>query len=172
MEKVALSQIPVVHTMQNRAISGKVNGQGSFRGRWPLSSKSINGEGHIRVTDGSCGLLFPVLSLNKLVFQEVNMDIILTNNRLQWEQGRLSGRELRGEFSGNIHLTQPYPYSRLSMDGRLEPLEPLLEKSRYARLMFTQLKKQYNMNTIPFQLQGTVRQPYFYLRPGGVQKKK
>lgn len=144
-----------------RKITGSLSGKGSYQGTWKNNEYSAEGKGNITIENGSFSLLLPVLSLKAIDLKSSKADISLQDKTLQFEKGDFQGKELNGSFSGNIAFQSPLAYSKLLFKGDLIPLPPLLKKSRYAKNMVKQLKKQRNRTTLPFLLQGSIERPRF-----------
>ena len=109
----------------------------------------------------SFSLLLPILSLNSIDLKKFSTDFVLEKNSLQCSNGNFHGKELKGEFSGNVTLKSTLKAAIVSFEGELEPLPPLLKKSTHTKKMLLLVKKQHKRGTIPFLLKGTVQKPRF-----------
>lgn len=156
-----LEKIPLLRKTFNREITGSLSGNGSYQSAWNSKNPGRRGQGHITIEKGSFSLLFPILSLEKIDLQELQTDFSLQKERIAFSKGHFRGKELEGEFTGDLTLAIPFTLSELAFSGLLEPLPPLLKKSKYAEKMVFQVKKQHNRFTLPFLLQGNVQRPRF-----------
>lgn len=156
-----LAKMPFLREAFNREITGSLSGKATFRSTWNNEKPIRSGQGNIKIDKGSFSLLFPILSLKEIDLEEFKTDFTLQKDRIQLSNGHFHGKELKGEFGGDLTLRTPFKLSEFACNGTLEPLPPLLKKSKYAQNMVIQLKKQHNRVTLPYLLQGTVQQPRF-----------
>ncbi|MCF8055900.1 MAG: type II secretion system protein GspN [Desulfocapsa sp.] len=156
-----LAKVPFLQQTFGREITGSLSGNGTYHGGWNKKGSPAEGKGNIVIDTGSFSLLLPIFSLEKIDLKKLTAEVVLQKNRLQFDKGSFHGQELKGEFSGNLGLQSPLKRSGFSFKGALEPLPPLLKKSKYAQDMVIQLKKQHARATLPFLLQGSVESPKF-----------
>jgi len=156
-----LAKLPFVSQIFNRKITGLFSGKGSYKSSTKDGKRTFSGEGDFIVSKGSFSLLYPILSLTKIDLKELKADIVLQNNQIQLSSGHFIGKELKGDFAGNIQLQAPLHNSDFTIKGNLDPFAPLLKKSKYAQNMVIQLKKRHNRSTLPFLLHGSVQKPRF-----------
>ena len=161
LHNLDLARVPFLQDTFGREITGSLSGNGTYHGAWDKKGYSADGQGSIAIDRGSFSLLLPIFSLQKIDLKELTADLILQKNHLQVNKGNFHGQELKGEFSGDLTLQSPLKRSGFSFKGELEPLPPLLKKSKYAQDMVIQLKKQHANATLPFLLQGSVESPKF-----------
>ena len=156
-----MAKAPFLHKTFGREITGSLSGNGTYSGMWSNKEYTDSGQGNVTIKNGSFALIFPILSLKKIDLKEFTTELVLQKKRLQLNKASFLGRELKGEFSGDLALQLPLKRSKFSLKGVLEPLPPLLKKSKYAQNMVLQLKKRHNRSTLPFLLQGSVEKPKF-----------
>ncbi len=156
-----LAKIPFLRQTFGREITGTFSGSGTYQATWNDDILDGKGEGHIAMMDGSFKLLLPILSLQKIDLKKFNADFVFQKEKLQFNKGHFQGRELKGDFNGNLALRSPIEQSKYSFKGTLEPLPPLVKKNRYAKNLLIQMKKRHNRATLPFLLQGSVKRPRF-----------
>ncbi len=156
-----LAKVPFLQQTFGRKITGSLSGSGTYQGSWDRKKPSAEAKGSIVIDKGSFSLLLPIFSLEQIDLKKLTADLVLKKNRLQFNKGNFHGQELKGEFSGDLGLQSPLKRSGFSFKGALEPLPPLLKKSKYAQDMVIQLKKQHARATLPFLLQGSVEKPQF-----------
>ncbi len=156
-----LADVPFLQQTFGREITGILSGNGTYHGTWNKKGYQAEGQGSMVIDRGSFGLLLPIFSLQKIDLKKLSADLVFQKNRLQLQKGSFHGEELKGEFAGNLALQSPLKRSEFSFKGKLEPLPPLLKKSKYAQDMVIQLKKQHTRATLPFLLQGSVESPKF-----------
>ena len=156
-----IGKIPILRKTFNRDITGLLSGNGNFHSTWNNKKLLHNGQGNLTIDKGSFSLLFPILSLSKIDLKELQTHFTLQKDRIQFNKGHFQGKELKGEFSGNLTLATPFKLSAFTINGALEPLAPLLKTSKYTQNMVIQLKRQHNRSTLPFLLEGSVQRPRF-----------
>jgi type II secretion system protein N len=161
LSNLDLASMPFIHKTFGRKITGSLSGNGTYNGTWTEGNYTADGKGSIRVEKGSFSLLFPILSLKKIDLKKFTTELVLQENRLHLNKASFQGKELKGDFSGDLALQSPIKRSKFSIKGALEPLPPLLKKSKYAQNMVIQLKRKHNRSTLPFLLQGSVERPKF-----------
>ncbi len=149
------------HTM-NRTITGFLELEGTFQRTWKSGKALSTGKGKASISDGSFGLLYPILSLKEIDLQSMESSFDLQDKELKISNGTFNGKELTGSFSGALAVQPRFPLSVFSIRGEMEPLPPLLKKSKYAQNMIIQLKKQRKRGSLPFLLKGTVEKPRFH----------
>ena len=156
-----LAEIPILGKASKREITGSLSGNATFRSSWNVDKPMRSGRGNMKIDKGSFGLLFPILSLKKIDLEELRTDFTFQKDRIQVSKGYFQGKELKGEFGGDLALRTPFELSALAFNGTLEPLPALQKKSKYAQNMVIQLEKLHNRTTLPFLLQGSVQRPRF-----------
>lgn len=161
LSELDLSQLPFLHQVTAREITGRLQGNGTYHGVWKDGNYEADGQGTITLSEGSFSLLFPILSLKKIDLKHFTANMTLQENKLEFKEGTFNGQELKGDFYGILGLQSELKMSTLSFRGKLDPLPPLLKKSNYAKNMVIQLKKRHNRNGLPFRLDGVVQKPTF-----------
>ncbi len=156
-----LAKLPFISRIFDREITGLFSGNGMYQSTIKDGKNIHSGQGSFVLSTGSFSLLYPILSLTKIDLKELQTDIILQDRKVQFSSGQFLGKELQGDFAGNILLQTPLHNSSLIINGTLDPSVPLLKKSKYAQNMVIQLKKRHNRSTIPFLLHGSVQKPRF-----------
>ncbi len=156
-----LAKLPFVSQIFNRKITGLFSGKGMYKSATKDGKRILSGQGSFVVDKGSFSLLYPILSLTKIDLKELKTDIVLQKGQMQFSNGHFLGKELKGDFAGDIILQAPLHNSDFMIKGRLDPFAPLLKKSKYAQNMVIQLKRRHNRSTLPFLLQGSVQKPRF-----------
>lgn len=160
-----LAQLPFLRQATAREITGSLEGSGTYHGIRKNGKYETDGQGTITLSKGSFGLLYPILSLKNIDLQSFQADISLQGDDLKFSNGTFSGQELKGDFSGILGLKTGLATSSLAFQGKLDPLPPLLKKSKHAKNMVNQLKKQRNQTGLPFRLNGVVQKPSFRFSP-------
>lgn len=162
LDHLNIARIPFLQTTFNRELTGFLSGEATFNFSWDNKKRmNSDGQGNITIEEGSFGLLFPILSLKKIDLKELQSNFIIQKDLLKLSKGNFQGNELKGEFAGDLTLKSPFIQSEFAFQGTLEPLPPLLKKSKYAQNMLITLKRQHNRTTLPFLLQGNVERPRF-----------
>jgi type II secretion system protein N len=161
LHNLDLARVPFLQETFGREITGSLSGNGTYHSTWDKKGYSADAQGNMVIDNGSFSLLLPIFSLQKIDLKKLTADLVLQKNHLQLNKGNFHGQELKGKFSGILALESPLKHSGFSFKGDLEPLPPLLKKSKYAQDMVIQLKKQHANATLPFLLEGSVENPKF-----------
>lgn len=154
-------RIPFLSRATGREITGTVAGSGDYHGAWKKGTYEADGKGSITLANGRFGLLLPILSLNSVDLKEFTTELELKDKKLQCDNGKFNGKELKGTFSGTLGLGSTLKAATLSFKGEIEALPELLKQSQHAQRMITQMKKQQKRTALPFYLQGSVQKPSF-----------
>lgn len=110
-----------LRTLLGRQVIGKLKGSLSYNSN---NRELIDGTGSAEITllDGSVQLLKNVFGFDKLVFDEIETDMVLKNRTLKMNKLNLTGKQLNGSLNGNIFLANDIKLSRLAMKGDVEIL--------------------------------------------------
>lgn len=107
-----------LRTLLGRQVIGKLKGSLSYNSNRELIDGT--GSAEIKLLDGSVQLLKNVFGFDKLVFDEIETDMVLKNRTLKMNKLNLNGKQLQGSLNGNIFLANDIKLSRLAMKGDVE----------------------------------------------------
>ncbi len=161
VDHLDLAKLPFINEIFDRKITGQFSGNGIYKSAKQNGKNILTGRGNFVVNKGNFSLLYPILSLTKIDLKELKTDIVLRDGQVQFSNGHFIGKELQGDFAGNIILQAPFHNSNVMIRGTLDPFAPLLKKSKYAQNMVIQLKKRNKQSTLPFLLHGSIQKPRF-----------
>lgn len=73
----------------------------------------------------------------------------------------MKGTKLNANFSGKVALTKPLLSAAVSLQGEMEPLNPLYQERRQLRAIVARMQRKYKQTPLPFKVEGTVGRPTF-----------
>ncbi len=160
VEGLALGEIDFFRTRLNRKISGQLDINGSLAiSREQL--QIIKAEGQVSVNDGEFELKRPILQQNSMNLKASNFIFNLQANELELSDGEMKGTKLNANFSGKVALTKPLLSAAVSLQGEMEPLNPLYQERRQLRAIVARMQRKYKQTPLPFRVEGTVGRPTF-----------
>jgi type II secretion system protein N len=109
--------------------------------------------------DGSVELLFPILELDSLTFNEITVDIMLRNRMINITSCELKSSQLNGKLSGNIRLRNQIEMSSINLRGELKPFASFFTGSGGRSTTMGFLKKKLKRGVLRFVIRGTLRRP-------------
>lgn len=160
VENLALAEIEMIRTRLNRKITGKMTMEGSLtfsRDQLQL----IEAKGVVSVNDGNFELRRPILEQENMWLKTSKVKFNLQANELQLSEGELRSAKLNASFTGKVALTKPLSSAALSLQGDMEPLNPLYQEKRQLRAIVARMQKRYEQPTLPFTVGGTIDRPRF-----------
>lgn len=160
INKLDLAKLPLLQTQTGRAITGLLTAQGSYSGKTGREISQGTGEGSAHIENGTCELLYPILSLNNIDIEKGEVFFKLENERMLLTKGIFNGKELSGTFSGQMtSLNISFAAMQLNLTGALTPSPALVKQSGQAQPLLLQLQQ--NHAALPFHLKGTIAKPVF-----------
>ncbi len=102
-----------------RRIAGRLEGSFAYDGKYRELMAGA-GSAEFTLLDGSIQLLKKIFGFDKLVFDSMKADLILKNRTLKINGLNLTGKELNGDFKGNIFLDDDIGRSRLDVKGKVK----------------------------------------------------
>lgn len=114
---IQIAKIPLLETALDRKISGRLDGKMIYKGR----GFSGAANGNIKLTDSEIGLSSPILGLNSMNFDAVETDLMLQNRILRIKNCTVTGKQVKGNFSGTIRLSTSINESSLNLTGTFKP---------------------------------------------------
>ncbi len=161
--ELQLAAVTGLETNLKRKVTGKLSVTGQFNGKFGEPLFKGSGQGDATLTEGSLQFLFPVLSMDVLGLQKLQLKLKLDTAVLAMEKGVFTGKELKGTFAGNLQFGSSFKTSRFSVKGELTPQPDLLKKSKQAQQMLRHLRQQKKGSNLPFRLDGMVITPALHL---------
>lgn len=146
------------------ALGRELTGKLSFVGGYSAVANQYlagKGQGKVSIEGGKISLVQPVLALEAIDLQHVDMEIQYGNQTLQIAKGKMKGNELTADFASTVRVVSPWFASGLAMTGDVAPQAGLIKDSIPARAEVRALQKQFKKQTIPFRIGGSVQKPSF-----------
>lgn len=143
-----------------RSLSGQLSFAASYRAELqrPFAGQ---GRGQIVAKEGEVELLESVFSLSKLIFNEVSADLEYREGKMELLDGKLSGRDLSGFFTGNVQFTEPFAKSLVALEGGLVPEPKFLAANAGRRRAYTSYIRRFDEKYLPFKMGGVLARPTF-----------
>jgi type II secretion system protein N len=148
------------YNLLERKVAGSVEFSGNYQARYDSPLDGI-GTGNLIVAAGSMELLQPVLSLANLEFDKIFVDIKYEKELLQFIGGKVSGKDVSADFTGEMKTTIPLLNSNILLSGHLTPAEGFLKAHPEEKKLVEQLMRRYKMPALPFRVGGSIRTPTF-----------
>jgi len=144
--------------LAGRRIQGNLAGTLSYSG----STNNLfagNGKANLKLLDGSVELLFPILELDSLTFNEIAVGIVLKNRMINITRCKLNSSQLEGKLSGNIRLRKQIERSSINLRGELKPFASFFTGTEGRSMAMDYLKKKLKRGVLHFVIRGTLRKP-------------
>jgi hypothetical protein len=126
-------------------------------GLWPVLKDS--GEAFLTISDCLVKLAEPVLTLETIDFDEIQVKMSLKRQQISISSAELKGDKMIGTFSGNIDMDKDFMESRLDLQGKVEPTAKLFRDMPGAGEAINLIKEGINDGKLPFTLKGTIKNP-------------
>lgn len=146
--------------LTERKISGLVNFSGEYLAKSEQPGQGT-GKGQVQVSGGSMQLLQPILALQAIEFNKVTMKVSQEKGLLRIDEGKLLGKELQTDFTGELQLASPLLNSRLLLTGQMTLDKEYLGSNPKEQKVVQRLLKRYKTTALPFKVGGTVKRPLF-----------
>jgi type II secretion system protein N len=160
IENLNLAEMKPLQDALGREVSGRLSFAGSYSAvvNQYLAGK---GQGKVSIDGGKLSLVQPVLALEAIDLQHIDMEIQYGNQTLQIAKGKMKGKELTADFASTVQVVSPWFASALAMTGDIAPQAGFMKDSVPARAEVRALQKQFKKPTIPFRMGGSVQKPSF-----------
>lgn len=157
---IRIETIPAIQRMPDREITGLLSGKVIYKGKGSAGTATVK----LTLTDGTIDLLMPVFKLNRLDFEKIEADLVLSKTMARVKTCTLTGAQMDGTFSGTIRLRQPLGNSRINLRGTLELHRSFLGELTRTIPKGLLPKKISGGKGFPVTLKGTFENPHFALR--------
>jgi len=151
LEKVSIGDYNYLSVLTRRNLSGILDGRIIFRG---LTDGT--GEADLKITDGGVELKEPLFNLESINFDELDIKLVLRDQKVELSHVKMRGREVQGVLAGTIRLKRDLLKSGLDLRGSIEMGGDLFKGSMGNAETSRPLK-------LPFVIQGTIMEPRFRL---------
>ena len=118
-------------------------------------------QGKVKLKAGKISLVQPVLAMNTIDLQQIEMEVKYDSHELQLSKGKMNGKELSADFSSTVHVVDPWYISGIMVTGDIAPQARFMKESPQVQNEVRALRMQYKKPTIPFRINGTLQKPAF-----------
>jgi type II secretion system protein N len=141
-----------------RRIQGNLSGTIHYSGQ---SNNLMSGDGgaNLRLFDGAIELLLPLLGLDSIAFNEIEIDMVLKKRMINIDRFDLTGDQLKGKLSGKVSLKKQIERSSLDLRGELEPFAAFFTSAEGTSSAMNIIKKRLKRGALDFVIRGTLREP-------------
>lgn len=160
VNSIDLEQLTLIQEDLERAFTGELGFTGEYSGNLGDLYGGA-GKGKISIKKGSMELLQPILTLNQLNLRNAAFDLVYKDKELQVEEGKFSGKELRGTFSGTVEIDSPWLRSELDLAGEMGVETSFFAGNTRMKRVVNSLQKRHNKAMLPFNVGGPVLDPVF-----------
>ena len=141
-----------------RNASGTLYGTIKYGGEHKNLIKGF-GEADLKLLDGEIEFLVPLLNLESIKYNEIKIDMVLKEKRINLTHFELKGPMLKSMISGTISLKEKIGESTLDLKGIIEPHAELFKNSSNLSETVMLLKQRLKKGTLPFTVRGTLDKP-------------
>lgn len=162
LEKADIAAVAAGMSAIQREIRGDLTVTGEYKAKFnqPLAGR---GKGSLHLGHGTVQLVRPILTLDLIDFEEINMGWEYGDNTFRIIEGKMTGQQLDADFSGTLESPFFPPLGGLDLGGLLIPREEFLEDKPQIERLVQRLMKQYKEPAVPFRVGGTLNNPTFRL---------
>jgi type II secretion system protein N len=158
LNNVQIGGYEYLEEQAGRRIQGSLTGTIYYSGQ-TKNLMSGDGGANLRLLDGTIELLFPLLGLDSIAFNEIVIDMVLKKRMISIARFDLSGPQLKGKLSGDISLRKQAARSSLNLRGELEPFAAFFTSAEGTSSAMNILKKRLKRGVLSFVIRGTLREP-------------
>jgi type II secretion system protein N len=155
---VRLDQHSLFREKLQRDFTGTLDGK--LRYAWSRSGfLQGSGKGEFSIFDGRFFLSQPFMDLNSVDFRRIDVQMVLSKNKISLDRFVFEGQQMGGTASGNIYLDSIFEKSNLELTVSVKPTHNFLMEKRElfdaARFLANQLKEDH----FTLNVRGTIAQP-------------
>ncbi len=118
-----------------------------------------SGEADLKLLDGEIEFSLPILNLESIKYNEIKIDMVLKEKRVNLTRFELKGPMLKSVITGTIGLKEKLGESALDLKGNIEPHAELFKNSGNLSETVMFLKQRLKKGTLPFTVRGTLDKP-------------
>ncbi|MFW6147336.1 MAG: type II secretion system protein GspN [Thermodesulfobacteriota bacterium] len=158
LHDIRLGAHTYLEEVAGRRIQGNLSGILSYSG--PTNNFfSGNGKANLALLDGTIELLFPILQLDSLAFNEIVVDMVLRNRVITIARCELRSSQLDGNLSGDIRLRTQIERSSINLRGELKPFASFFTGTEGSSIAMGVLEKRLKRGALRFVVRGTLSRP-------------
>ncbi len=160
IQNMSLGEMKLVQGVLGREISGLLDFTGSFSAvvNQYLAGKA---QGKVKLKAGKISLVQPVLAMNTIDLQQMEMEVKYDSHELQLSKGKMKGKELSADFSSTVRVISPWYISSITVTGDVAPQTGFMKENPLVQNEVRALRMQYKKPTIPFRINGSLQKPAF-----------
>ncbi|MFB0520877.1 MAG: type II secretion system protein GspN [Desulfatiglandales bacterium] len=117
------------------------------------------GEANLKLLDGRIELLFPILELESIDFNEIRIDMVLKKQQVNLTRLELEGSQFKSTLSGSIGLKRDLAKSTLDLRGRIEPFASFFKNAKGLSNTVRLFKRGLRRGSLSFIIHGTIAEP-------------
>ena len=117
------------------------------------------GEANLKLLDGRVELLFPILELESIDFNEIRIDMVLKKQQVNLTRLELEGSQFKSTLSGSIGLKRDLAKSTLDLRGRIEPFASFFKNAKGLSNTVRLFKRGLRGGSLSFIIHGTIAEP-------------
>ncbi len=157
---IQLQEIPAIEAFSGYRVEGILDGIINVNG----SDRNGAAQTAFTVSECAINLAQPLLGLEKLNFQLIEVELAMNGQRVVVKKCNLNGEEVDGRITGSLTVRNPYGQTRLNLSGVLKP-QPAFS-AKLSKKIPTVLLSGTNIQRkgIPFKITGTIDRPGYSLR--------
>ncbi len=129
-----------------------------------LEAGHMAGRLALGLKEGRVGLAASVFGLKEVDFDTVEAVLIVETGKVRLERLQITGRQVTGEFSGNIIVREPYSDTVLNISGFVTPRSSLIKKMGEDFPVELFIKNTTEKKGLPVRITGTAAQPEFSMQ--------
>lgn len=158
-EDVRIEKNSPVPSIIGDRLEGTLAGYIDYQGESDTSISRGSGEAFLTISDCLVKLAEPVLGLETVDFNEIQVKMSLKRQRISISRAELKGDKMMGTVSGTINMDSDFMESRLDLQGKVEPTATLFRDVPGAGEAINLIKEGLKDGKLPFTLKGTIKNP-------------
>ncbi|MBW1740116.1 MAG: type II secretion system protein GspN [Deltaproteobacteria bacterium] len=139
-------------------IEGNLDGTILYKGRYSLLMDG-SGEANLKLSNGRVELLQPLFTLESINFKEMEIKMVLRNQKINMTRLELNGEHFHGTLSGTITLKKEFAKSSIDLKGTIEPFAAFFKSTAGILDTVKFFKQRLNRGTLSFVIHGTLGEP-------------
>jgi type II secretion system protein N len=138
---------------------GTLGGAVSCKGPSKNVLKEGSGKARLTIVDGKLKLREPFLTIETIEFEEMDIELVLKDGKIDVSRLELKGDQMQGDLSGTILLKDEFVNSNLNLKGTIEPFAAFFERAGGARDTVAFFKQRLKQGPVSFAIRGTLKAP-------------
>ncbi len=156
---INIKEISAVKQFIGRNLTGILEGNFTYRSGEKFGEDL---EARFIISDGELELLMPVLKLGNILFNRVEADLRMKNQRFKIKRCTIKGDQLDGSISGFVNLREPPGQSGLRLSGVIKPNQAFISKLAGDLPANILPKEIVRKRVVRIRIYGTLDEPRFF----------